>query len=52
MFFMMASSFGWYDESTSLEPAEAETSTFCQIGDWRDLKTWDGGRSQGAPEVK
>eukprot|EP00904_Undaria_pinnatifida_P000914 jgi/Undpi1/10823/HiC_scaffold_3.g01352.m1 len=44
------SSFGWYDESTAFEPAEAETSAFCQIGDWRDLKTWDGGRSHGAPE--
>lgn len=39
------SSFGWYDESAAFESMDAAAHpACCQIDDWRNLETWDGGK--------
>eukprot|EP00903_Cladosiphon_okamuranus_P017799 g16382.t1 len=39
------SSFGWYDDVSAFESVDApQSKPFCQIEDWRNLETWDGGR--------
>ncbi|CAM9591085.1 unnamed protein product, partial [Ectocarpus sp. 12 AP-2014] len=41
------SSFGWYEETAAFESMDApQSKAFCQVSDWRNLETWDGGRHE------
>ncbi|CBJ28523.1 conserved unknown protein [Ectocarpus siliculosus] len=46
------SSFGWYEETAAFESMDApQSKAFCQVSDWRNLETWDGGRHEPQEEA-